>query len=608
MWQSQSVREDGGLLVWINRLAAIGAFLTLVVSAVAVWIGTSRGFDLTDEGIYLATARAFRRPELTFTGAPGVLGPLFQAVGWSIPALRRAKLIAFLVTSAALGCTVERVLVRRTPTQSDTDWVRTLWFVSLVTVGGLSVYSLLPQSPGYNDLAILLAMAAVIVTLRALAEGPGVASGFGLGLIGILLFLVKFPSAVMIGAGCLAVLVIRRRTPLVELARTLGIGAGFGAATGLGLLQLLSGNVVARAQAVFRANNTAVQGQSLSKSYVDIYLSAAGSIFRSLAPLVVLLGIAAVVCRLVARRMPWAACAGYVAMSAAVMAIARQRSFFTGGQDHVETLQNAFPLLTAIVLLGGWSLRPSANLSEGVIDDRHRGDLRAGVALLVAAPTLQAIGTGNTPFAIAASAGAMWTAALYVVLYWKGGVEGPRALAGLALATLVGAGSWLLGAPALWLTPFRLSGDLRDQTAVVRGVPRLAGVRTDSPTAEFLSKAHAELAARKVLGEPGFSSFAGVGLAYALELDHPPAGIYIDEPLAAVLKGRLADACAAGAIGPERRPVVLTDASRYGATAGALGDCGIDFPDGYEQVTLASPPFLDRFGIRRISLWTPMPE
>lgn len=607
MEQGQTDRSGPDFLGWTTRLAAFGAAGVLVVSALAVWIGTSRGFDLTDEGIYLVTSRAFRRPELTFTGAPGMLGPVFQLLGWSIPWLRRVKLIAFLVMSGVLGTTVERVLIRRIGGRSERDLARLVWVVALVMVGGLTVYSLLPQSPGYNDLAILLSMAAVVVTLRAIADGASIRTGVGLGFFGVLLFFVKFPSAAMVGAGCLTVLVVRRRFSVAIVVRTLALGGAVGGAIALGLLQLLSGNVISRAQAVFRANSTAVKGQSLSNSYGDIYMSAAGSILRGVAPLVAVVGVGALVARWLVRRAPWAACVTMLAVSLAVVAVARRRQFFTGGQDHVSTLQNAFPLLAAIVVLSAWSLRGPAVEGGVSDDDRQRGDLLAGVALLLAAPTLQAIGTGNTPFVIAASAGALWMSGFLVILFWLAPSRGPASLASIGLAGLVGAATWLLGAPALWLTPFRLAGDLRNQTTLVQGVPRLAGVHTDPATAAFLTKARAVMGERNMLGQPGFSSFAGVGMAYALELGHPPAGIYIDEPLAGVLKGRVADACRIGAISPDEPPVVLTDASRFSTTARALEECGIDFPDGYERVTLASPPFLADFGIARISLWTPSP-
>ena len=99
-------------MTWLPRLVLLGAGTALAVSAVAIWIGATRGLDLTDEGIYLVTYRAFRHPELTFTGTPAILGPVFQLLGWSIPALRRAKLIAILLSSGALGAVVDRFLSR----------------------------------------------------------------------------------------------------------------------------------------------------------------------------------------------------------------------------------------------------------------------------------------------------------------------------------------------------------------------------------------------------------------------------------------------------------------------------------------------------------------
>lgn len=588
---------------------AVGLGAAAAASIVAIWIGTSRGIDLTDEGIYLVTYRAFRHPELTFTGTPAILGPLFQLLGWSIPALRRAKLIGFIVTSGMLGFVVDRFLSQRLGGRGIADRARTIAVILLTMIGGLTVYAFLPQSPGYNDMAILLSMIAVAMTLRLMADGPRIRGSIGFGFVLILLFLVKFPSALLIGAGCVLVLFVRRRTTIPLLLRTLAIGGVVGAVCGLFVLQILSGDIVGRIKSVFRANDTAVKGQQLSESYVHVYASATGSVIRAVLPLAGVVAVVAVIGWFLLRRRPWIYALVLVGSSAFVVLVARRRAFFAGGQDNVSTLQNAFPLVTALVLIVVFSVRQTqaravASTAEPVAR-RARGDLLAAAVLLLAAPTLQGIGTGNSPFAIAASAGALWVSGLLVLLFWLMPSRGPGAFAGLGMAGLVVGGAWLLGAPALWLTPFRLSGDLRDQTTAIRGVPRLAGVKTDPRTAAFLREAYDVLEKRHLLGSPGFSSFAGVGMAYALELGHPPAGMYVDEPLAAVLKGRVADACRIGAIGPDKLPVVLSDYTRFSATTSALTACGIDFPGSYDRVKLASPPFLKDFGIADISVWTP---
>ena len=595
-------------MTWLPRLVLLGVGAALAVSTVAIWIGATRGLDLTDEGIYLVTYRAFRHPELTFTGTPAILGPVFQLLGWSIPALRRAKLIAILLSSGALGAVVDRFLSRRIDLGDATHIVRRAAVILLTMIGGLTAYAFLPQSPSYNDMAIILSMLAVAITLSALDAGPGVrisiGAGIGLGFVLMLLFLVKFPSALMIGAGCLLVLVLRRRTTIPTLLRGLAPGGLIGGVLALAVLQLLAGDIAGRIRALFRANDTAVKSQKLSDSYLRVYTSAASSIIRDVLPYLLVLVAVAVLGRLASRGRRGPLTALMIVAAAGLLLVARRKLIFTGGQDHIATLQDAFPLLTAITFVLAVALGRSPR--QAFNDNREAGlDLGATTALLLAAPVLQGIGTGNSPFLIAASAGALWVGGLLSVVLWFMPLRGVGAIGAIGTSAVLTAGVWLLGAPALWLTPFRLTGDLRDQTAAVHGVPRLAGLRTDAATAAFIEQAHAVVAAKHLQGQPGFSSFAGVGLAYALELRHPPAGIYIDEPLGEVLKARVADACRLGAIGPAKRPVVLSDGSHFEATAGALQLCGIDFPGDYDRVDLVPPPFLKSFGFDTIAVWTP---
>ena len=588
----------------LRRLVLVSAGAALLVSTVAIWIGATRGLDLTDEGIYLVTYRAFRHPELTFTGTPAILGPIFQLLGWSIPALRRAKLIALLLSSGALGAVVDRFLTKRIDLGEATHVGRRAAVIMLTMLGGLTAYAFLPHSPGYNDMAIILSMLAVAITLFALDSGAGVRVGIGLGFVLMLLFLVKFPSALMIGAGCVLVLVVRRRTTLPALLRTIAPGGVVGGVLALGILHLLAGDIAGRIRSLFRANDTAVKSQKLSDSYVQVYASAAGSIIRDILPYLLVLVTVAVLGRFASRGRRGPLTGLLIVLAGGLLLLARRNLIFTGGQDHIDTLQDAFPLLTAITFVLATALGRSPR--QAVSDDRDAGlDLVAATALLLTAPVLQGIGSGNSPFLIATSAGGLWVAGLLTMVLWFIPLRGIGAIGAIGALATVTAGVWLLGAPALWLTPFRLSGDLRDQTVAVRGVPRLAGLRTDPATAVFIEQAHAVVAAKHLQGQPGFSSFAGVGLAYALELRHPPAGMYIDEPLGEVLKARIADACRLGAIGPTKRPVVLSDGSRYDTTAGALQRCGIDFPGDYDHADLVPPPFLKDFGYDTIAVWTP---
>ena len=75
----------------------------LLVSTYWAAAAIHRGFDLSDESLYVVSYRYYRDPELVHTGAAAVLGPIFDLVGWSIPGLRLIKLAILLAGGAALG-------------------------------------------------------------------------------------------------------------------------------------------------------------------------------------------------------------------------------------------------------------------------------------------------------------------------------------------------------------------------------------------------------------------------------------------------------------------------------------------------------------------------
>ena len=584
----------------------VGATAAIVVSSVAVWLAASRGLDLTDEGIYLVTYRAFRIPDLTFTGAPAILGPLFRALGWSIPALRKAKLIAFVISSGALGFVVERFVSGRVARRSLPQRPTMIGFVLLTVVGGMSVYSFLPQTPSYNDLAVLLTMAAVAITLRGIDRGVSIANVAALAFVGTLLLFVKFPSAVLVGAACVGALALRRRGGVLPLLRSLFVGGSLGLTAGLALMQLFGGNVGERARALQRSNATSVKGQELSQAYGRVYLDGLGSVAHAVLPIALALSAVALAAWFVLRRWPAALTAVLAVSSGAVLVFAWRRGLLTGGADNVAVLQSAFPLLSigafVVVLTARLASEAAPAISRTSEADR---DLLVAIVLVIAAPTLQGLGSGNSPFVIAAAAGALWVAGVLAAIVWLVPRRGVLSLAGLLGAGLVSLGSFAIGAPALWLRPFRVAGDLRDQTAVVRGVPRLAGVHLDPATAAFISNVYRELDRRGLIGRPGFSSFAGVGLSYALELKHPPAGMYVDEALPKVLRSRIAEACELGIIGPDQPPLIITETGRYPATEDGLRACGVGFPVRFEELRFPAPPYLVSAGMVSVSIWIP---
>ena len=135
------------------------------------WTAASRGVDFTDEGIYLVSYRYYHDPEMVYNGAPAIFGPLFYLVGYSVVSLRRIKIILLLLSGLGLGWATAGFVRRRTTATSSIAVIpRDVAVTVFVAIGGFTMYTWLPQSPGYNDLSVLCAMA-LAATILPLLDG-----------------------------------------------------------------------------------------------------------------------------------------------------------------------------------------------------------------------------------------------------------------------------------------------------------------------------------------------------------------------------------------------------------------------------------------------------
>jgi hypothetical protein len=156
------------------------AFLVVVLGRLCwlAWTAAPRGVDFSDEGIYLVSYRYYRSPEMVYNGAPAVFGPLFDLVGQSVSSLRRIKLVLVLASGVGLGWATAAFVARRLSRTLRLDAIAIRVTISLfVAVGAFTMYTWLPQSPGYNDLSVMCAMALAAVTCRCWAPLRSRASG-----------------------------------------------------------------------------------------------------------------------------------------------------------------------------------------------------------------------------------------------------------------------------------------------------------------------------------------------------------------------------------------------------------------------------------------------
>ena len=616
----------------------IAAFSAAVLTAVGVCVvAASRGLDLTDEGIYLITYRWYQHPELTFTSSSAIFGPIFRLFGWNIAALRVVKLVLVLATSGFLGQATYRYFSRRIAVVSTFGRTGHIAYVLMVLFGGISLYSWLPQSPGYNDLAIFLATASLATALLWIdAEGKRGHALFALlGFEGMLLFFVKWPSA--FGAG----LVIVMLTALVagrRLLRAIPVGIG-GAVLALLIVQIVAGKLVTRVTALSSSSGTMLKGLSFKEAYLDLYLDDFRSVATNMARSgLVVLVVCAIVGAIVARRSQVAALVLVGVGLLATVGSAWRKQWFVGGAENVRGLENVFPILTlaAVVFVAfcAFGLRRSSAvaadgngmISSAVADPDHlhhrdqvvtsstgsrtpqqAKELWAGLVAVLALPLAQALGTGNPPLTIAACAGAASTAAIVVLLLI--GVEMGGRAAALPAMVLVGAlglAPLSLGVRGLWQQPFRITGGMEAQTATTPSLPSMKGVKVDPVTADVLTKLASVISDNNLVGRPGITTFNGTGVAFALGLRHPPSGVFVEEALPDVLRLRLEEACDAGVLSPKTLPIVLTAGKFPTATKDALTSCGIDFPNSYSSEDVVATGELAKGTLpTTITVWLP---
>jgi hypothetical protein len=576
-------------------VAALGAFLVCLASV-------RYGLDFTDEGIYLNNYRSWREPELTFTGSSVLVGPIFEVLGWSIPKLRIAKLLFVVGTAAFLGhCTMRFVRhnVEAIPFPNECHAIVVLSSV----LGSFSIYAWLPQTPGYNDLAITISAVAVGLTLawsHAARRHAFFLAG-ALGFVLVALFLVKWPAALSVAGGIALFLVAAgHRTRF----RTFFFANVAGAVVALGTAQLVAGDIPKRIRIIVTSGGTLLRGQSFTNAYVEPYATSAGHTIAAVTTIAlpVLIPLLAVAIA-VARKKPMLGGLIYgIGLGFLVLRV-RFAGFLTGGEANVEPLGSTFPIfLTAamgVVLFALFLIRRQRNSNEtqdtqslppateplpaGALTVAKPHALIAGVALLCLAPLLQAFGTGNPMFRIAFAAGAAWScavAALMVIAVARGGRPAfLPAASGVCVVSIVGLAA---GVQALRLDSFRV-GNLSQQTVAMPDNSRLAGMQLDPSSADLITQARNLLRREGFLGKPGFSSANGTGLTYALDMPAPLAGLFVEEPLPNVLHARVAEACRIGAINQQEPPVVVSlGGDTPQATTEALRACGISFPTGYK--------------------------
>lgn len=574
------------------RLATFAAIGAALVWSVTAMLCASRGLDITDESFYLLSYRWWDDNFDNFTGAQYFYGPIFELLGYDIAGLRVFKLVTLLLAHGVFGWQFMRWLRLHRPDAPTTRWWEAAGTATIIASSGI-VYSWLPLSPGYNDLALtcaVLAAGTALRTVRALTIGakpPWWAPG-GLGAVAVVMILDKWSSSLVtlavIGAALLAVVVAHRSGWRVLLGLTGFIAAG--ALLMLAVINFLLVPLGTLIPPLLEVNSLVADSSNSPTSLLERYWDGAAELAHDIVRQQGLLLVAAIAVVLARRR--WAAL-GVVVLSMAVAAVqvVRYDGLIAGPIQLPAFTVTIFAPLVAVALAGTASAVRDRGRPRR---ERHPGgptktDRYAVFVMLIALPVAQAAGTGNPIHFLAITGLGVWVAAAIAILTGlHPDAFGPRALVAGMLSGLVVATS-LIAVDGLWNRPYRTTGH-DASTTTAAGVPALSSVRFDRRTAHTYSDLHALLdryVEPKGRAMMGFDGLAGV----VLMLDGRPVGepwYSAKFPMRAAAGIRRA--CADG--DPwwgDRKPLVLFNRPDTRLERRALRACDLSLREDYRRLT-----------------------
>jgi hypothetical protein len=586
---------------WLRWVPAALLLLVLVRLVWLAWTASARGVDFTDEGIYLVSYRYYRSPQMVYNGAAAFFGPLFQLVGYSVVWLRRIKIVLVLACGLGLGWATATFARARPDGTSRLQMLPVHLAITLfVGVGGFTMYTWLPQSPGYNDLSVLCAAALAAMVLPAVTSKTRARMWWlvAAGAIVAVSLINKWPAGVCMVAVVVAALMLARGWR--NAGRDLRWVAA-GLLLGWVLLAVISGHFFQRLSELRSSSEQLSDSLPIWDSYLLPYWRNLLDVARLVGARVWLILAVGVALSLVAASRRSIAFGGGLAL-AVLLAIqsAAHSGQFRGGDFNVGLSQVALPLLFTLAgvvwLIGRVAAAlpakdsaavtsDSGTAAEGVSTARTRG---AALILLIGLGGAQAFGTLNPPMFVVVSSGALCAAAIVIVaadamVTWR-----PAILPMTAVLIVLPLATQRMMLSGLWQHPYRLATNLYAQTEPLDAVIGYDGLSTDSDTARLLHDLSEIARRRSLVGLPGLSVSSSPGLTFALGLTHPPADLFISSveyvpDNADIYSARVRTACARGLISPDNPPVILTaSGSAPSDTSLLLAECGIIFPDDFE--------------------------
>lgn len=570
---------------WATFGVLVGAALLTLMWVVAALAMAGRGIDLTDEGYYLLSYRWWSDSPRNPSGVQYIYGPLFEAVGHSVSALRVGRLVTVLAAHLVFGWSFAQWLATRCVKALRTRSGRTA-VILVVTASGGVTYGWLPLSPGYNDVAALasLAIAAAVlrtVTVAARGHRIPVAPALVIGPLALSMVLAKWASALLTLLFLAAVLVVALRS-----LRAAG-WVRFLVACGAGLL--LSLVVVDLAvpfsemvPPILEANRLVAARTNSPLALLDMYTHSSLLLLGRSILLAGAAGVVLCVGALAARSRFGRAAPVLIVLAPVVgLVVLNPHGLPGGGVDALPKYGASLAAMSLLVLaavgatMGRSPRRPAPTSRQG------RGADRAMVAMLLLLPMMQAAGTGNAIYAVAVNQFASWIAlmVLAVVHLPRRSGEWLLALSATSLAVLLAAST---GTDGLLRNPYR-ADPFTAATERIPGSGPLAGLRVSPDTARWFSEvrraAGPDLAPGRAVA--AFDELSGL----VLLLD----GRSIGEPwYSASDHARTAAGIRAecGLKPLTRPPIVIFDRRPGTGDLRALASCGVNLDHDYSAIPI----------------------
>ena len=546
----------------------------------ALW-ATGRGFDVTDEGFYLACYDHPAQSLSGFTQFQWMLGGTEQARERTVPEWRGLGLALSLIGALALALGVRDWSLRAARDVGEATGGTPL--IALAVIGALSGHYSWPGTPSYNTVLSASGFAAAGLAFVAAAPGRSRAGALalsaGAGALVAVAVLAKLPGGAAV-AILLAVLTAVGEGGLAAAAALLGAAA----VTGLTILQLTVG--VAAWWDELRFAIATVSASSHSGQGGRLFKGAANVLFWDVLPFTPMLAaVRGLVRAEPGRRTLWIAGAALALGAAAGLTGER-----FGLEAAADTAAGAhlLLLLAGAVAVTATPRAPETALPRAVI---------VGLAVLVALPLACAVGTNNPLRMQIRVHLAPWLVLLALV------AGALRVRLSAASATALVAGSALLAAAQFALHverwPYRTTR-LGSQERSVPDLPRARGLTFEPGVAQFLSELRALL--DRAGHRPGGALLVFhdlPGLVWLMQGVSPgEAWYYSANP---------ARTCAV--LAHSRLPLsgarVITDGDIHASVLAALAQKGVRFPEDFRPVGALTMP-ATWGSAHPITVWSPV--